>query len=914
MFLPALTPIPSTAVSTARTIGRARLLIAALALPPTLMAFPAAAAPQAAPPPSGQPISTWITPDVLAGDAGVVATGLLLRQLDGEKRVLMIGAHPDDEDTALLAALARGAGARTAYLSLTRGEGGQNVIGPELNEGLGIIRTGELLAARGLDGAEQYFTRAYDFGYSRTAEESFGQWPQEELLDDVVRIVRRFRPQVIVSIFQGTSADGHGQHQVAGILARRAFTSAGDPQRFPHHMAEGLAPWTPSKLYVSTRRRPDQATTRVDAGSFDPLLGRSAFQIAMEGRSLHRSQEMGAPQHPGPRSAPLLLVDSRMPSADGEEGIFTGIDTTLPGAASFAGYRAAVHEAAEALDVRDPSRAAAPLSRALAHLRDRAATDDQVLTQRQALTARAVLASAGVVMEARSDRDRAVPGEVFQVEVRVWNGGPVPLEDVEPTLALPPGWHATPLPAGAVDETSAGFFFGRIDGTPLAGPAHVAPGELGRWRFDVTVGDGAEPSREYYLLEERDGALYRWPADPSLKGLARTPPVVRPEIALRLTPPGGEMAEINAGVPLEHVSVDRILGEVWKPFLVVPRLSVAVEPEWLVWPQARTQARPITVRVRSELRGETTGRARLELPAGWRAEPESLPFTLAGQGREAELTFELRPDGAPGRLADPGRVRIRAVVTADDGETFHEGFELIDYPHIDRTPLYRPAAVDITVVGVQVTDGLRVGYIMGSGDDGAEALRQMGAQVELLGPEAVRTGDLNRFHTLILGVRAYEVRPEVAAANDRILRFARQGGTVLVQYHKYEYPDGEFAPYPVQMARPHDRVTDPGASVRILDPDSPLLNVPNSISEEDFDGWVQERGLYFLNAWDERFTPLLEMSDPGLDPVQGALVTAPVGEGLYIYTGLAFFRQIPAGVPGAFRLLANLASARANAR
>ncbi len=857
-----------------------------------------------------------------AATAGVVGAGLLLRRLDGEKRVLMIAAHPDDEDTALLAALAREAGARTAYLSLTRGEGGQNVIGGELGEGLGIVRSGELLAARALDGAEQYFTRAYDFGYSRAAEEAFDHWPEEELLEDVVRVVRRFRPQVIVSVFEGSPRDGHGQHQVAGILARRAFEVAGDPERFPHHQTEGVTPWSPVKLYRSTRRRPDEATVRLETGRLDPLLGRSPFQVAMEGRSLHRSQEFGSPRHPGPRSAPLILVDSRASGPRAEDGMFAGVDTTLAGlvsdngeaAAAVVAYRRAIQEAKEALDPWEPSRAAGHLARALEALRavgdladtsgDEAAELTAVLDYREPLVRRALLAAAGVVVEARTDRDRAVPGDRFEVEVRVWNGGPYSLEGVDPRLALPAGWETRGLAADAGGGGSPGFFFGGVEGRVVEGTTTVGPDELVRWRFSVRLPDDVAPTREYYLARPRDGALYRWPDDPELRGLPRTPPRLGAVVDLTAELPESGPVSLEARPRVEYVGVHRITGEYREPFLVVPRLSVSLEPDWLLWPVERDDAGTVTLRVRGEADGEIGGTARLEAPEGWRVEPARSEFRVGDGTREAELAFRLAPEGG----VEAGRGEIRAVVRDDSGRSYREGMELVDYPHIDRVPLYRPAAVDLTAASVRVREGLRVGYVMGSGDDGVEALRQMGAQVELLGPEELRSGDLDRFDTLVLGVRAYEVRPDLVAANGRVLDFARRGGTVVVQYHKYEYPDGDFAPYPVSIARPHDRVTDPGAPVSFLHPDSPALTTPNRITDEDFEGWVQERGLYFLREWDPAFTPLLEMRDPGLDPVRGALVVAPVGEGLYVYTGLAFFRQFPAGVPGAFRLFANLVS------
>lgn len=875
-------------------------------------------------------LSEAATAQPVPEDQGVVATGLLLRQMDGVKRVLMIAAHPDDEDTALLATLAREQGARTAYLSLSRGEGGQNLIGPELGEGLGIVRTGELLAARRLDGAEQHFTRAFDFGYSRNATETLSHWPEEELLDDVVRVVRRFRPQVIITVFEGGPGDGHGHHQVAGMMARLAFEAAPDPSRFPHHLDDGLAPWTPLKLYRSARRQAAEADLRVETGRLDPLLGRSPFQVAMESRSLHRSQDMGVARHPGPRTAPLIMVESRVdPGAEpaaGEPGLFTGIDTTLAGlvppsrreiSGHVAAYRSALATAVGSLHAFDPGGTAPALAEALASLRGAAEGAAQleglrgeelrgVLAERIGLAQRALLAAAGVVIEARTDRDRAVPGGGVHVEVRLWNGGPFAIEHAAPALEVPEGWEFAPAAPDAPSGEAPASFFGGVGGRLADGAVAVEPGELVRWRMRVEIPEEARPTTPYYLEQPLEGARYRWPDDPELHTLPHAPAPIHAGAELRLRTADGVPTEALRLGPAHHVEIDKAFGEIREPFLVVPRVAVSLEPAWMAWPLADRASRTVVARVRNEAPGGSRGEVRLEAPDGWRIEPAAAPFTLDEAGAEAELAFHLHPP----TTASEGKTVVRAVAEDDEGRRFRDGFEVIDHPHIDRVAVRRPAELAISAFQVRIAEGLRVGYVMGSGDDGPRALRQLGADVELLGPDDLRDGDLDRFHTIVLGVRAYEVRPDLIASNERVLDFARRGGTVVVQYNKYEYPDGGFAPVAVTIDRPHDRITDPAAPVTLLDRDSPVLSGPNRIGLGDFEGWVQERGLYFLAGWDAPFRPLLEMADPGLEPVRGALVAGPVGEGVYVYTGLAFFRQLPEGVPGAFRLLANLVSLR----
>jgi hypothetical protein len=358
---------------------------------------------------------------------------------------------------------------------------------------------------------------------------------------------------------------------------------------------------------------------------------------------------------------------------------------------------------------------------------------------------------------------------------------------------------------------------------------------------------------------------------------------------------------VRAQRDARFVGVDKALGEFTRPLLVLPAVSVLPTPAAMAWPTADAETREITIEVRAE--APATGTLRLEVPAGWRVEPREAPLDFELPGESRSVPFRVTPEGA-----GEGVHVLEGVVELDDGRTYREGVTVIDYPHIEPTAMFRPAETRVTVLPVRVADGLRVGYIQGPGDDGAEALRQMGVQVELLGPERVRAGDFGGLTTLVLGIRVYETRPDVAAANRQILEFARAGGTVIVQYNKQEYADGGFAPHPIEMARRAARVTDPDSPVELLDPDSPLFHRPNRITAADFEGWEQERGIYFLESWDPAFRPQLALTDPGEEPQLGSLVVAPVGDGVYVYTGLAFFRQFSAGVPGAFRLFANLVS------
>ncbi|MEX1182836.1 MAG: PIG-L family deacetylase [Gemmatimonadota bacterium] len=822
---------------------------------------------------------------------GAAALGVALRRLGTTKRVLMIAAHPDDENTALIAELALGDGADVAYLSLTRGEGGQNLIGPELQEGLGLIRTEELLAARRLDGARQFFTRAYDYGFSRSAAEAFTQWPRDSLLADVVAVVRRYRPDVIVSIFGGTPADGHGQHQAAGILARDAFAAARDPARFPMQLAAGLEPHAPAYLFQAQYRPSPDARIRVATGQLDPLFGRSRYQIAMQSRSRHRSQDMGRAEPIGPQSTSLELMAGPYP-ADGQS-LFAALDTTLSQHARSIDAPASIvvelerYESTAAVmrdgyNPLDPAAIASVLAANLGRLqRIRLPESPDFALLRAKLDAEvrdaadAVRIAAGVVVDVVADTRYPVPGESFTMTVTTWNGGGSSPRLLAVRPLLPAEWT---FDAPAADTAAL-----------LVHDAVV------RRSFRIHVPRNAQPTEPYFLRQPRTASVYAWPTD-SARMLPFQPAAVR--VAVELEVGGRLIIERDA----EYVDVDKAVGEVRRPLIVVPRVSVAVEPRVVVVPARGVSSRTVTVTVAAAAATGAAGTLSLAVPDGWRVEPSSVTIELARAGDASSVAFTLTP---PPDAA--GQATIRAVLESA-GRTYDRGYVVIDYPHINPHALYRDAAVRAFAFPVALAPDLLVGYIEGAGDDGADALRQLGAAVELLDGDALANADLSRFDAIVAGIRAYEVRPDLVAGNQRVLDYAEAGGTFIVQYNKYELVDGGFMPFPATMARPHGRVTDEHAAVTLLDTAHPVLNAPNRITAADFDGWVHERGLYFLDEMDPRYTPLLAMADNGETPLNGALVAARVGNGWYVYAGLAFFRQLPEGVPGAYRLLANLVS------
>ena len=849
---------------------------------------------------------------------GSVETGLLLRQLDGVKRVLLVAAHPDDEDTSLLAMLARGMGAEAAYFSLTRGEGGQNLIGPELYEGLGIIRSGELLAARSVDGAGQFFSRAFDFGYSKTAEETFAQWPREQLLSDLVWAIRTFRPQILVSVFSGTPSDGHGQHQAAGILTREAWDAAGDPTRFPEQLDRGVETWTPLKLYRRTFFDPQNATLALPTGVLDPLLGRSHHQIAMDSRSRHRSQDFGTAQPPGPRDTRLTLLDTRVPSGD-DEPIFTGVDTTFAGlvgsggdASEVDGYRASIEAAKAGLNALAPAMVLPYLNEAQSHLaalRDRpdglSAGAREELMRRSRLLDAAILAAAGVRLELRSRAETLVPGQTVLIEARLWSGADASLEATAPGIETPEGWRVVPLnPEDDVpaDDTGAfsQFFNQRETASPHDRAIRIGPGELALWRYRVTVPTRARTTAPYYLERPRRGAVYDWVDDPATRTLPFRPPVLTARAQLRLSLGDGSTGITTTG-PVRYRGVDKAAGEFWRPIQVAPRVSVSPTASRMIWPVDDNGTRDVVFHLEGLDGGGVAGTLELAAPEGWRVSPGEVPFELPDFGAEALVAFSVTP---PSPAAE-GQFALRPVLRTTEGARDGTRVTVIDYPHIEPRLTEESGAVVAVRFPIRVADR-RIGYVMGSGDGGPEAIRQLGLDLELIEADDWTAENLDRFDTIVLGVRAYEVRQDLIASNAMLLEWAERGGTLVVQYNKLEFNEGEYAPYPIAVGR--GRVTDEEAAVALLEPQSALLAGPNRIRASDFSGWVQERGLYYPAEWADAYTELLGMADPGEEDQVSSLLVAPHGEGLYIHTSLAFFRQLPAGVPGAYRLWANILS------
>ena len=791
------------------------------------------------------------------GTGGVAVLASALKQLGVNKRVLMIGAHPDDEYSDLVALFARGMGAQVAYLSLSRGEGGQNLIGSELGPELGIIRSEELLAARRIDGARQFFTRAYDFGYSKTLDEALRLWPRDSVLKDVLDVVRRFRPQIIVSVFSGTPRDGHGQHQVAGLVARQAFETLRDSS------------WGPVKLYRSLYSDTASATLRLDAGVLDAVEGRSYHQIAMAGRSRHRSQDEGQLEQPGPRIARLAFVEWRdggRATRDGD-GLFAGVDTLFPGKAR---YAALIDSARMRLNPLRPGGIVAILARALRELGDADSSQHALLSE-------ALMTAAGVAIDGFVDDGIVVPGERVQVEASVWSAGDSGVALGALDVAAPAGWKVE-----------------RLDPTTSS----VAPGTVASRHFAVTVAPDAPRSQPYFLRRPLVGALYDWSGVPGeWRALPFEPGPL--QLIARLTV-AGEPLVVTREVVYRYR--DQSIGEVRRPLFVTRPFDVAVTPDLIVWPidGAAGGPRHFTITVTNRARGPATAQVVATPPRGWTTlSPESLSFQREDESKSVTVTLAL-----PG-VVRPGIYQLNAAALAG-GQRSEGALRLIDYPHIRPRAAVHSSTAELRAARIALPALARVGYVRGASDRVPEALQAVGVPIELLSPDTLARGDLSRYDAIVIGSRAYETEPALVASNGRFLDYVRAGGLVIVQYQQYPFVNGGFAPYRLSIARPHDRVTDETAAVTVLDSTTGAFHVPNDIGPDDWRGWVQERGLYFAHDWDPAYTPLVEMHDPGEPPLQGGLLEAALGKGTYVYTGLSFFRQLPAGVPGAYRLLANL--------
>ena len=864
--------------------------------------------------------------------AGEIEIRQSLQRLLTLGNVMMIGAHPDDDREVVLAYLARGRHVRTAYLSLTRGEGGQNLIGPEQGDELGIIRTQELLSSRRIDGAEQYFTRAIDFGFSKTAEETFTKWPREQVLGDVVWNIRRFRPDVIVLCFSGTPRDGHGHHQVSAILGKEAFAAAADPSRFPEQLAY-VQPWQAKRLMQNpiglqqTDQKGDQKGKEeedrldIDPGDYSPELGYSYGEIGGMSRSTNRSQGQGSAERKGTQKSYLITLAGDKPKKD----VFEGIDITwnrIPGGAPIGKILT------QALDSFVPGHPEALLP-ALAQARPMLAeiaqnTKDPLATSKLKELDETMALVSGLWLEAQANSATSTPGATLRVAI-------------------------TALVRSPSQVTLTGVKLTGMDGAPALdlAPAVLVNNQPSQYTMNVKIPENQPYTQPYWLDLPKNGNLYSV-RDPREIGNAESAPALEAHFNVRM-----DGVDLELVRPVQNRYVDQVYGELVRPFAVVPPVAVNLTEHSLVF--ADNKPRKIEVPVKSNA-GKPSGDVHLEVPSGWSVEPASRHFELNGAGDQVTLAFDLTPP------ASAARGHIRAVAQTG-GRSVAMDTETIEYPHIPIQVLF-PSA-DASLVRADIKNlSKNIGYVMGAGDQVPPSLRQIGCDVTLLMPEDLSHGDLSRFDAIVTGVRAWNTRADLRANYQRLFDYASNGGTVVVQYSRAEAagpaggrgpaggaqpasnpaapstpgaapetargggrgrgpepaPTGPidalaFDPGPLEHIGPYaihvsnDRVTVEEAPVSFPNPNLALLHAPNEITSADFEGWVQERGLNFADRWDARYLSVLESHDPGEDPLPGGMLYTKYGKGAYVFSAYDWFRELPGGVAGAYRMFANMLSA-----
>jgi len=753
---------------------------------------------------------------------------------------------------------------RTGYLALTRGDGGQNLIGKEVREQMGIIRTQELLAARRTDGGQQFFSRANDFGYSKHPDETLNIWDKDQVLADVVWTIRKFRPDVIITRFS-PDRDGktHGHHTTSAKLALEAFKLAGDPKAYPEQL-QYVETWQPKRIAWNTswwffrgQKNPDYSQfLSLDVGAYNTLLGKGYGEIAAESRSQHRSQGFGAAMQYGKEIEYFAHLAGDSATHDILEDIETGWGRIAGGEA----VGQPLQQAYESFDMLHPERSLPLLLQAYEAL-EKLPQDHHYVVVKKPELENLLLNCAGIWADANANDFSFAPGDSLKVEAR----------------------FIKRLPAQATLKKVAlhGFEPVQLDSV-LKTNVQVTTEKA------VTVPRDMAFSQPYWLRERPGLGMFKV-AEQQLIGLPENPPAFRVTFEVVLE---GKLIALER--PVRYRWVDPAIGELHRPVSVAPPVTANLGEGVYIY--ADNQAQEVTVKVMAHT-DTISGTLRLELPNGWQATPEQQPFELFLKGEERDFTFNVLPP----KDASTGILRTLLSV---EGAEYAMGYKLIDYAHIPKQILFPQAEAKVAKLDIQVV-GKKVGYIMGAGDAVPEALRQIGFEVDLLSDDDVTVENLAQYDAVIAGVRAYNTNEKLKFHQPKLMEYVRKGGNYIIQYNtSFRLATDELGPFPLKLSR--DRVAVEKAPVKFLDAQHPVLQFPNQITQQDFEDWVQERGLYFPNEWSEEYTPIFEMNDPGEDPKQGALLVADYGKGHFLYTGLSFFRELPAGVPGAFRLLANM--------
>lgn len=795
-----------------------------------------------------------------------------LKKLNVVGTALYVAAHPDDENQKVISYFANEKGLRTAYLSLTRGDGGQNLIGPEIREMLGVLRTNELLQARSVDGGEQMFSRANDFGYSKNPDETFATWNKEEVLGDVVWAMRKFRPDIVINRFSHDSdRKTHGHHTGSAILSVEAFDLVGDKTAYPEQL-KYVEPWQPHRIFFNTswwfygsRENFEKASKEdlvsFDAGVYYPLLGKSNTEIASEARSMHKCQGFGSTGERGSMAEYLGFIKGERPT---DNDPLSGINTSWSRLKGGQAIGEILKSVEENFNAKDPSLSVPKLLEALKLIQN---LEDAYWREVKTKDIKEVIkACLGLYLEAVANDYSATKGQEIELSMEAINrsDAPVTLKKVE---YLPMGLDSS-LNAKLEKNQSVGF------------------------KKTLKISESMNYTSPYWLNREASLGMYSVP-DQTLRGLPITPRQFRVKYVLDI-----------AGTPVEYETEvvykknDPVNGETYRPFEVIPPVSVSVAEKVYLYPNDDAQIVKVVVKAGQE---NAAGVITLELPEGWKTRIEAFKYDLQQKGEEKTFEFELIPP-------DNQSVGEITAVAKRSGtmQPFSDEMIVMEYDHIPTQTVLMPATAKVVRVDLK-KKGEKIGYIMGAGDAIPESLEQIGYEVTLLEEKDLEVEKMAEYDAVIVGIRAFNTVDALKFKNKELMQYVKEGGTVMVQYNtSHRLVTEDIAPYPLKLSR--DRVAVEEAEVRFLKPEHPVLNTPNKITNADFEDWVQERGLYFPNEWDENFEAILSSNDPNEEPLDGGLLVAKYGEGYYIYSGYSWFRELPAGVPGAYRLFANLIS------
>ena len=796
-----------------------------------------------------------------------------LKKLNVLGSVLYVAAHPDDENTLLLAYLAKERLVRTGYLSLTRGDGGQNLIGPEQGENIGVIRTQELLAARRVDGPDQFFSRAYDFGFSKSTNEAVRTWGQDKVLADVVWAIRKYQPDVIITRFPPDARAGHGHHSASGFLAEEAFKISNDPTKFTEQLAF-VKPWQARRIMWNvfvpgaflSNKKPEEAGNLVgiETGLFNPLLGKSYGEIAAESRSQHKSQGFGVPANRGARVDYLLLKGGEPVQKDPLEGV----DMTWKRIANSDAVQAQVNQVIAGFKPDQPSASVPALVQLYGAISRLDTTNIYAKAKRQDVQA-LIQQCLGLWVETNPTDYAATAGETIKVTTNIVSRTDTPVKLVNVRYST------------GKDTTLA------ID---------LKPNDVLLFPTTLVIPKSAKISQPYWLEKPIDKGLFQVD-NQQLIGLPENPPALTASYTFDI-----DSQRFTFSRPVVYKSTDAVDGEIYRPFIIQPDVTANLTERVFTFSDNTPKTADIVLKAG---RANVSGTLTMTAPVGWRIEPASQPFDLKSKGDEQRLSFRVSPAGN----AQNGK--LQAVMTTANG-TFTTGLRYVAYKHIPTQTLFPSAEARLVKLDVKVT-AKNIGYIIGAGDEIPAALQQMGCRVTLLGP-AELAGNLAGYDAIITGVRAYNTDPGLARFQPKLMEYVNNGGTMIVQYVtpsngflRTEPALPQLGPYPFAISR--ERVTEEDAKMTFVNPAHRLLNYPNKIIDADFSGWIQERGIYFAQDWDKAYEPIFSANDQNEAPKLGSLIYANYGKGHFMYTGLVFFRELPAGVPGAYRLFANMISA-----